>query len=275
MVIPTAIDDKEPAMTLRARISRIGAAGATMLFLALSALSPPPLAAHDITIQQVEVQSEDDGHGRRVFIERAHPRIWSLRQGGYLGVHLVELTPELRAHFGVDEAAGVMIGTVAEESPAATAGLLVGDIITAVDGEPIGSRSDLIHRIGTHDAGEAVSIEVYREGSFQVLQATVEARSRPQLRLDSFDAPGFQMEWRSSDDESVLVLPSPEGPRLEVHGKQLEEVMESLHERLESPDFDARMFEFRSNTEELEQRIKELEERLLELSRQLESLEDD
>ena len=49
--------------------------------------------------------------------------------GKVLGVGLTDLTPELREHFGVGGDAGVMISRVVEDSPAAKAGLRVGDII--------------------------------------------------------------------------------------------------------------------------------------------------
>ena len=42
---------------------------------------------------------------------------------GYLGVQLLDLTPELRVHFGVSEDSGVMISQIVEDSPAAAAGL--------------------------------------------------------------------------------------------------------------------------------------------------------
>ena len=41
---------------------------------------------------------------------------------GYLGVQLVEMTPDLRTHFGAPADAGVFIGKVEKDSPAAKAG---------------------------------------------------------------------------------------------------------------------------------------------------------
>ena len=261
-------------MTQSFRIPNVRSVSLSVL-LCIAMVAPLPLAAHEIADQESQVRPEDEVREHRMVVETAYPRLWRLREGGYLGVHLIELTPELRAHFGVDASAGVMVGTVAEESPAATAGLLVGDIITAIDGESIGDRGQLARMVGEHQAGDSMSIEIFRDGVFEILEATVEARKRPQLWLNSLDGGGdFSMQW-STDDDGLLVIPSPGGRRLEVHGRQLDEAMETLHERLASPDFSARMLEFTSNTEELEARIKELETRLLELSKQLEALEED
>lgn len=212
---------------------------------------------------------------RRVIVDVGGPgaRIWGWRQGGYLGIQMIDLTPELRIHFGVDESAGVLVGKVADDSPAAEAGLLVGDIITAIDGKPVDGRGALARRIAARDEGDAISLEVFRDDAFQVLTARLDQRDRPQLWLDSL-GPGshYSMQWRS-DDGGTLVVPSPGSEPLEIRRERLDEVMGNLHERLASPEFHTRMLEFRSNTEELEKRIKELEERLLELSAQLEELE--
>lgn len=113
--------------------------------------------------------SSSDGPHRFRF--RAHAG------GGFLGIQMAELTSELRAHFGVAEDAGVMISRVVEDSPAARAGLEVGDILTAVDGESIGSGMQLSHSIRSREDGAAVLLEVWRNGSMLNLTATVEERS--------------------------------------------------------------------------------------------------
>src|SRR5687768_4011062 len=52
----------------------------------------------------------------------------------FLGVSLVDLTPELREHYGTDKNAGILVGSVEEGGPADKAGVKVGDIITSIDG---------------------------------------------------------------------------------------------------------------------------------------------
>jgi hypothetical protein len=98
--------------------------------------------------------------------------------GGFIGVALTELTPELRTHFGVAEDEGVMISKVLDNSPALRAGLEVGDIITAVDGERVGSSSALGSRVRHKEDGDVALLEVWRDGSVQNISATVEERER-------------------------------------------------------------------------------------------------
>ena len=110
----------------------------------------------------------DTGPGRFVFGHHLG--------GGFLGVQLAELTPELRTHFGVADSTGVMISKIVEDSPAAKAGLEVGDIITAVDGESIASGRELANKIRTQEEGQTVLLEVWRDGSVQNLTAAIEER---------------------------------------------------------------------------------------------------
>lgn len=100
-------------------------------------------------------------------------------KGGYLGVMLSELTPELRRHFGVSEEAGVMVSRVLDDTPAARAGVEVGDIITAVNGEAVASAGELAARVRRHEAGETVALEVRRDGRLENLAVTVEERELP------------------------------------------------------------------------------------------------
>ena len=96
--------------------------------------------------------------------------------GAFLGVGLSPLTPELRTHFGVPEDLGVMVSKVEADSPAARAGIEVGDIIARVGGDDIGSASALARNIGHREEGENVDLEVWRDGKVETVQATLAAR---------------------------------------------------------------------------------------------------
>jgi serine protease Do len=88
-----------------------------------------------------------------------------MRLGGRarLGVQLVEATPELREHFGSDREAGVLVSKVIKGMPAEHAGVKVGDMIVAIDDEPIESVSDLREALADRQ-GETFGIEVIRDG---------------------------------------------------------------------------------------------------------------
>lgn len=100
-------------------------------------------------------------------------------KGGFLGVATTELTPELRSHFGVPEDAGVLVAKVVDDSAAAHAGVQVGDILTSVSGDGVGSTGDLIRAVGRFEPGSAIDLELWRDGTVQTLGATLGERSQP------------------------------------------------------------------------------------------------
>lgn len=160
--------------------------GLTLIALAIVAL---PAAADDDEHRVVKVhkkvhidcEGEDCDHGEHSFnwVTEGGPMHilhGTHLGGGFLGVQLAELTPELRTHFGVAGDAGVMVSKVVDDSPAARAGIQVGDIITSLDGEAIATGRDLASTVRGKEDGEAVLMEVWRDGSVQNLTAAIEER---------------------------------------------------------------------------------------------------
>lgn len=80
-----------------------------------------------------------------------------------LGVQLIDATPELREHLGSDEDEGVLISKILEDTPAEDAGIEVGDLIVAIDGETIEDIGDIRHAL-QGKFGADVEIEVIRDG---------------------------------------------------------------------------------------------------------------
>lgn len=129
-------------------------------------------------------------------------------KGGFLGVATTELTPELRRHFGVPEEAGVLVAKVVDDSAAASAGVQVGDILTAVGGEAIESTGDLIHAVRSLEPGAAIDLELWRDGSLQTLAATLGERQRVRRHAmvmhcddDEEDCPKMGAIFLGCDDE--------------------------------------------------------------------------
>jgi S1-C subfamily serine protease len=89
-----------------------------------------------------------------------------------LGVQLVEPTAELREHLGGSENAGVLVSKVLSGMPAEDAGVEVGDLIVAVDGEEVEDAGDLVSGLkGKH--GARVELEVVRDGRTLTLDASL------------------------------------------------------------------------------------------------------
>jgi S1-C subfamily serine protease len=62
---------------------------------------------------------------------------------------------------------------VVASSPAGTAGLLVGDVVVAVDGSPISGQAALIATIRDHRPGDSLTIDVRRKGAPLTLTAVL------------------------------------------------------------------------------------------------------
>ncbi len=135
-----------------------------------------PRDEKEIVINGERLLSLDDDDDPMVLHVGSH-------RGGYLGVHLLELTPALREHFGAPRDAGILVADVESGTPAAKAGLQVGDVVTRVDGERVESSRDLSRAIRRKKAGETVKIEVQRNKSARTLTATIEERKGREIEL--------------------------------------------------------------------------------------------
>jgi serine protease Do/serine protease DegQ len=106
---------------------------------------------------------------------------------GQLGVHIQDMNPDLAEAMGVDATGGVLIAQVLPNSPAAKAGLEAGDVIVAMDGEPIRDADELRNRIGMSEVGESVLLDVRRKGQRLEVTATLVARSGAKMQARDID----------------------------------------------------------------------------------------
>ncbi|CAJ50936.1 protease [Bordetella avium 197N] len=101
---------------------------------------------------------------------------------GWLGIEPQDLTPELAHAFKLGEdAPGVIIAGVMRGSPGGKAGLRVGDIVLALDGQPVRDTGRLLAQIAAVSPGHTAVLKVLREGKEMEIKATMGTRpSRPQ-----------------------------------------------------------------------------------------------
>jgi serine protease Do len=92
---------------------------------------------------------------------------------GYMGILPQELTPEMAKAFGVPNTHGVAIANVVGDSPAAKAGLKVGDVITAVNGTPVDDVNTFRLQVAGFAPGTTVHLKVDRSGQTMDLSVTL------------------------------------------------------------------------------------------------------
>lgn len=130
----------------------IDADGAVIGMNTRTLLRSTDLAVPTVTLRRVIAELEQHGGIRR----------------GYLGVGAVPVrTSATRA---------ALIASVEDGSPAATAGLLVGDLITELDGVAITGPDALRVALGDR-AGSTVSLSILRGGAAQQLSVTIGSKS--------------------------------------------------------------------------------------------------
>lgn len=98
--------------------------------------------------------------------------VWSTAKGR-LGVMVMSLTPELRKHFGAPEDRGVLVAHVESGTPAATAGIEVGDVIVEVHGKKIDDAADVRSALADVGKGQHAKIDLVRDGKPRTLDATL------------------------------------------------------------------------------------------------------
>ena len=94
---------------------------------------------------------------------------------GRIGVAIQDLTPELAQAMNTNQTNGAVIARVEAGSPAEQAGLRTGDLVTAVNGAPVRSGTQLRNAIGLSRIGDQVTLTVDRRGSEYSIPVRIDA----------------------------------------------------------------------------------------------------
>ncbi len=91
-----------------------------------------------------------------------------------LGVSLNTVNSQMAARYGLSANEGAYVASVSPNSGAAAAGLTVGDIVTAFDGEKVESASDLMLDVRGKNPGDVVTLTVVNgDGQKRDVQVTL------------------------------------------------------------------------------------------------------
>jgi 2-alkenal reductase len=82
----------------------------------------------------------------------------------FLGIQYQPLTPQLVGETGLSISQGAMLQEIVAGTPAARAGLQAGDIVIAINGQPIDDRHPLVSLLLEHIAGETITLDLVRDG---------------------------------------------------------------------------------------------------------------
>lgn len=152
--------------------------------------------------------------------------------GVWIGAEVKAADPALREQLGLSEDEGVVIRTLANDGPAAKAGLKVNDILLKAGDQVLAEEEDLRSELRNHQAGDSLEIEYMRKGERANVTVTIEKRDQEQQQQgggahangkqggNSFK---LEIDGAANLDE---VLNDPNVP--ESMKKQMKEMMEKM-----------------------------------------------
>ena len=92
---------------------------------------------------------------------------------GLLGVIISDINKDIAEQLGLEVEKGALIQEVSPNSAAEEAGLLVGDVITKINGEKTETSNDLRNAIGLKRSGESVELIILRDNKEMTVSATL------------------------------------------------------------------------------------------------------
>lgn len=159
---------------------------------------------------------------------------------GYLGFSAESLTRADAESLGV--AAGAIVTSIADESPATEAGLCVEDVVTAWNGTPVTNAAALRELVQQCEPGTAVTLTIHRQGEGRSLHAVVSALSIPRrvARTASMTSPSrpqrLGIEFASGEGGVTVTDVADGGPADEAGVREGDVLLRIGKQTIRTPD---------------------------------------
>ncbi|MBA2339585.1 MAG: serine protease [Pyrinomonadaceae bacterium] len=95
-----------------------------------------------------------------------------------VGMHPVYLPDALRIKLNLEGRSGVIVLSVEPNAPAEKAGLLLGDVMVALDDTPVGDTADVQRLLAPKRVGQEIKAAIIRGG--ELMELTITVGDRPQ-----------------------------------------------------------------------------------------------
>jgi serine protease Do len=122
---------------------------------------------------------------------------------GWLGVEVQPVTAGIADSLGMKKAEGALVAQPQPDSPATKAGIKAGDVITAVNGQPIKDARALAERIATEAPNSEAQVTILRDSKTQTVDVTLGTMPRQQQEAN---AQGQEQQPQQSNAEPNLGL---------------------------------------------------------------------
>jgi len=171
---------------------------------------------------------------------------------GWIGVQIQPVNADIAESLGLKKAEGALVAEPQSDGPAAKAGIQSGDVITAVNGQPVKDARDLAKRIGGLAPGSNVKLTIISKGAEKTVSMNLGElpRDQKQARAKSDDgdtsgtqvprlglslAPAGNVAGAGGDGEVVTQV-DPDGPAAAQGFRTGDVILDVAGKKVTSPD---------------------------------------
>jgi len=130
---------------------------------------------------------------------------------GWIGVQIQPVTKDIAASLGLAEEKGAIVASPQADGPAAKAGIKGGDVITAVNGEPVQDPRDLARKVAKIAPDEKAAVTVWRKNKAEEIDVTIAAMPQDAGKAATQSDDGNSDQGETLDSYGLTVTPSEEG----------------------------------------------------------------
>jgi serine protease Do len=144
---------------------------------------------------------------------------------GRIGIGVADVTPENAKFFDETNAAGAVITQVESDAPGSKAGLQIGDVVTAIDGQKVNDAAELQVMVGQQQPGTKITLELLRNGKSMSVPVTLEALGKNPNERDASEGEGQgKMRWGIGIQDLTPELRNQLQAPADLHGAVVDQV---------------------------------------------------
>ncbi|OQP85125.1 serine peptidase [Rhizobium rhizosphaerae] len=137
-------------------------------------------------------------------------------QRGWLGVQIQPVTKDIAESLGLSDASGALVVEPQAGSPGEKAGIRKGDVVTAVNGDPVKGPRELARKIGGMQPGTTADVTLWRDGKSMDVKLNVGTLPPADSEKAADDQTGRNEDRKPSSEKAlanlgISVTPSDDG----------------------------------------------------------------